>query len=81
MRALFVSRRGLRIAFFLLPVYGLQIVMVLYRPEAFIQYDIVEGVVVGTQGTIMAIAYCAINSEVRSELEALNLRYIRQRAR
>ena len=45
--------------------------MVLYRPEMFTQYDIVEGVVVGTQGTIMAFAYCAINSEVRIEPETV----------
>ena len=58
-----LCRRGIKIALILIPVYGLQSFVLVYRPKNQ-WYSIVESCIIGTQGAVMAIAYCAINHEV-----------------
>ncbi|KAH3891605.1 hypothetical protein DPMN_015709 [Dreissena polymorpha] len=74
-------RRAMKATFILMPLFGLQLFLVIYRPTAdsSIQstYEIVSKVVIDSQGGLIALVFCYFNKEVltciKSYLQKLSL--------
>ncbi|KAL4222000.1 hypothetical protein ACF0H5_018046 [Mactra antiquata] len=72
-------RRALKAMFVLVPLFGLQMFLIVYRPkhsEWENEYEIVSKVIVDSQGGIIALVFCYCNGEVLSLLKT-RLRKIR----
>ncbi|KAL8585814.1 hypothetical protein ACOMHN_065164 [Nucella lapillus] len=58
-------RRGVKALLMLVPLFGLQSLLVMIRPSAYsLAYEVVSTIVIGTQGAIIAIVFCYLNGEV-----------------
>ncbi|XP_052812035.1 calcitonin gene-related peptide type 1 receptor-like [Mya arenaria] len=66
-------KRALKATFVLIPLFGLQLFLVIYRPSndsAFgNMYEIVSKVIIDSQGGIIALVFCYMNKEVLSCLK------------
>ncbi|XP_076460867.1 calcitonin gene-related peptide type 1 receptor-like isoform X2 [Babylonia areolata] len=71
-------RRALRATSVLVPLFGLQLFLVIYRPQASPQvthvYDIIGALVTNSQGGLVALIFCFFNKEVLSHLKQLKVR-------
>ncbi|XP_041366713.1 calcitonin gene-related peptide type 1 receptor-like [Gigantopelta aegis] len=65
-------RRALKATFILVPLFGIQLVLVIYRPPqdwtGSFGYEILVKVVSNTQGAIVALIFCFLNGEVHSNI-------------
>ncbi|ELU10120.1 hypothetical protein CAPTEDRAFT_219484 [Capitella teleta] len=65
-------RRALKATAILVPLFGLQLLMIIYRPSpqsAFsAQYEILAAIITNSQGLLVAIILCLLNGEVLSHL-------------
>ncbi|XP_064647694.1 calcitonin gene-related peptide type 1 receptor-like [Lineus longissimus] len=59
-------RQGIKVTFSLIPVFGVQILVLSYRPEDWLPYDIIANIVVGIQGFLVALMYCFLTKEIRN---------------
>ncbi|ELU14839.1 hypothetical protein CAPTEDRAFT_128185 [Capitella teleta] len=62
-------RRGLKATFLLVPLFGLQLLMVIYRPPYHARgsrlYEILAAFIINSQGFFVALIFCFLNGEVR----------------
>ncbi|KAK3761043.1 hypothetical protein RRG08_022449 [Elysia crispata] len=72
-------RRALKAMAVLTPLFGLQMLVFLYRPPGNINstYEICAAVCKSSQGSVVALIFCYLNKEVRSQI-TLRLRSIKQ---
>ncbi|XP_050418451.1 calcitonin receptor [Patella vulgata] len=68
-------RRALKATFILVPLFGLQLFLIIYRPPSswggsFV-FEIVSKVATNTQGAIVAIIFCFLNGEVHTHLKGV----------
>ncbi|XP_013389737.1 calcitonin gene-related peptide type 1 receptor [Lingula anatina] len=65
-------RRGLKATFVLVPLFGLQLLAIIYRPQEknvdFSWYEILSAVLANTQGFLVALIFCFFNGEVIGQL-------------
>ncbi|XP_048247536.1 calcitonin gene-related peptide type 1 receptor-like isoform X1 [Haliotis rufescens] len=75
-------RRALKATFILVPLFGLQLFLVIYRPpsewEGFFYYEVLAKVVSNSQGAVVALIFCFFNGEVHSNLRTLLPRSLRR---
>ncbi|XP_074659270.1 calcitonin gene-related peptide type 1 receptor-like isoform X2 [Tubulanus polymorphus] len=69
-RDVMILKRVLRATVAMVPMCGLQMLFLMFRPENWWPYDIIENVLIGTQGMFVSIFYCFVNKEVRNEIRA-----------
>ncbi|KAL4222384.1 hypothetical protein ACF0H5_018423 [Mactra antiquata] len=74
-------RKALKATFVLVPLFGLQQFIVIYRPDpgtrvAFI-YEFVRVVINGTQGAVVSLIFCFLNGEVHSYLRSCLGRHVK----
>lgn len=66
-------RRALKATFILVPLFGIQLFLVIYRPpyqSSFgYHYDMISAFVVNLQGLFVALIFCLVNGEVISHLK------------
>ncbi|KAL8562735.1 hypothetical protein ACOMHN_022611 [Nucella lapillus] len=71
-------RRALRATSVLVPLFGLQLFLVMYRPQASHHvthiYDVIGALVTNSQGGLVALIFCFFNKEVLSHLKQLKVR-------
>ncbi|XP_045169718.2 calcitonin gene-related peptide type 1 receptor-like isoform X3 [Mercenaria mercenaria] len=65
-------RKALKATFVLVPLFGIQQFVVIYRPQTgtkvdFI-YEIIQSVIINTQGAIVSLIFCFLNGEVHTYL-------------
>lgn len=62
-------RRALKATFVLIPLFGIHWVLIFYRPDSTLWYEVLRTVVQFTQGGIVSLVFCIFNGEVHSHLK------------
>ncbi|CAG5136877.1 unnamed protein product, partial [Candidula unifasciata] len=61
-------RRALKATFILVPLFGLQVFLIVYQPPGnvvnFFAYEVVARIISNSQGTAVATIFCFLNNEV-----------------
>ncbi|KAL5007063.1 hypothetical protein ScPMuIL_015869 [Solemya velum] len=77
-------RRALRATFVLIPLFGVQLFLTIYRPPANtpsgLEYDRMSAFVMNSQGFFVALIFCFVNGEVHSHLKRTWKRRIMERS-
>lgn len=75
-------RKALKATFVLIPLFGLQQFVVIYRPQTGTRldfvYEIIQSVIIHTQGAIVALIFCFLNGEVHTYLRNCLGRHIKR---
>ncbi|XP_033762872.1 calcitonin gene-related peptide type 1 receptor-like isoform X1 [Pecten maximus] len=68
-------RRAFRATFVLVPLFGIQSILVIYRPDtsrsAMFVYEVAKTIVINTQGGIISLIFCVFNGEVHTHIKNL----------
>ncbi|CAG2242008.1 unnamed protein product [Mytilus edulis] len=66
-------RRGIKATFLLVPLFGIQLFFIIYRPPeetAYrFPYEVISKFIIDSQGAIVSLVFCYMNSEVHSSLK------------
>ncbi|CAL4232730.1 unnamed protein product, partial [Meganyctiphanes norvegica] len=78
-------RKAVRAAMLLVPLFGLQLLLTLYRPSVVAcawaeYYHYLNSCAEGLQGLAVSVAFCYLNGEVRQLIERSYIRWKEQRA-
>lgn len=79
-------RRTLKATFVLVPLFGLQLLLIIYRPQAdsayAFAYEIISKIIINSQGALVSLVFCFLNGEVhgylRGSLERLTASPVRR---
>ncbi|XP_064613927.1 calcitonin gene-related peptide type 1 receptor-like isoform X2 [Liolophura sinensis] len=65
-------RRALKATFILVPLFGIQLFLIIYRPPAtsaiYLPYEIIAAILKNSQGGAIALVFCFFNGEVKLHL-------------
>ncbi|XP_069111912.1 calcitonin gene-related peptide type 1 receptor-like isoform X2 [Argopecten irradians] len=68
-------RRAFRATFVLVPLFGIQSILVIYRPNtsgsAMFIFEVAKSIVINTQGGIISLIFCVFNGEVHTHIKNL----------
>ncbi|KAL3831468.1 hypothetical protein ACJMK2_023213, partial [Sinanodonta woodiana] len=67
-------RKALKATFVLVPLFGLQQFLVIYRPDdksALFIYEAIASIVQNTRGAVVALIFCFFNGEVHTHLKSI----------